>query len=592
MAESFPKIGIRPVVDARRGGVRESLDGQATALARAAARLLEDNLRYPDGRPVRCIVTDTIGGAAEAARAADTFAREGVGVSLSVTPCWCYGAETIDMDPLTPKAIWGFNGTERPGAVYLAAALAAHNQKGLPAFGIYGRDVQDAGDTFIPDDVRRKLLTFGKAGLATAMMRGKSYLSVGGVSMGIAGSIVDPGLFERYLGMRVEPVDMVEILRRIDRRIYDEDEYRKALDWVKRNFGEGRDTNPPVLQASRQAKDAEWEFVVKTAVILRDLMVGNLKLADMGYGEEAEGHNAIAGGFQGQRQWTDHYPCTDFAETMLNTSFDWNGPRRPLVLATENDSLNAVAMLFGHLLTGASQLFADVRTYWSPDAVARVTGTRLEGVASGGVIHLMNSGPAALDATGQETLPGGDPVMKPFWELGDDDVKRCVQAVKWHPAVRGYFRAGGFSVCFVTRGGMPVTMSRLNLVDGVGPVLQLAEGYTVDLPGDVSARLIERTDPTWPTTWFVPNLSGSGAFRDVYSVMSNWGANHAAVAYGHIGPELMALASTLRIPVTMHNVAEDRILRPSVWGAFGSPTSVDADFRACRTYGPLYGRRD
>jgi L-fucose isomerase len=484
--------------------------------------------------------------------------------------------------------VWGFNGTERPGAVYLAAVLAAHNQKGLPAFGIYGRDVQDAGDPTIPDDVQEKLLRFARAGLAIATMRGKSYLSMGGVSMGIAGSIVDHGLFESYLGMRVEPIDMSEFIRRIDEGIYDPEEYARALAWVKENCAEGREYNAPVDQRSRAQKDGDWEFVVKMAMIARDLMVGNPRLAELGFGEEALGHNAIASGFQGQRQWTDHFPNGDFLEATLNSSFDWNGIREAFVVATENDCLNGICMLFGHLLTNTAQVFADVRTYWSPEAVKRVTGHTLAGRAAGGIIHLINSGAASLDATGKQRIDG-KPAMKPFWEITEAEAAACQAATTWYPANTGYFRGGGYSSGFLTEGGMPMTMSRLNLVKGLGPVLQLAEGYTVDLPADVHETLNERTDPTWPTHWFVPNLTGSGPFRDVYSVMNNWGANHGALSYGHIGADLITLASKLRIPVCMHNVPEEQIYRPSAWTAFGAQEPMGADFRACANFGPLYG---
>jgi L-fucose isomerase len=587
----MPKIGIRPTIDGRRRGVRESLEEQTMNMAKAVAKFLEENVRHYNGMPVECVIADTcIGGVAEAAQAAEKFAREGVGVSITVTPCWCYGSETMDMDPFIPKAIWGFNGTERPGAVYLAAVLAAHNQKGLPAFGIYGRDVQDAGDTTIPDDVKEKLLRFTKAALAVANMRGKSYLSMGGVSMGIAGSMVDPDFFESYLGMRVEYIDETEFIRRIEEGIYDKEEFERALRWVKANCKEGPDNNPPEMQVSREKKDKDWEMVIKMTMIARDLMVGNPKLAEMGFEEEALGHNAIVAGFQGQRQWTDHFPNGDFMETILNSSFDWNGIRQPYILATENDSLNGVAMLFGHLLTGTAQVFADVRTYWSPEAVKRVTGKELTGLAANGVIHLINSGSAALDGTGQQTKDG-KPAIKPFWEVTPEEVARCLDATQFRYANLGYFRGGGFSTDFTTRGGMPVTMSRINIVKGLGPVLQLAEGYTVELPEDVHDILDKRTDPTWPTTWFVPILTGKGAFKDVYTVMNNWGANHAAVCYGHIGAELITLASMLRIPVCMHNVPEDRIFRPSAWNAFGTNDLEGADYRACAAFGPLYGRK-
>lgn len=584
----LPKVGIRPVIDGREEGVRESLEVQTMNMAKNAAKLIEENLRFPGGEKVECVIADsTIGGVAEAAMCADKFEREGVGVSLTVTPAWCYGTEVMDANPSVPKAVWGFNGTERPGAVYLAAALAGYTQKGLPAFGIYGRDVQDAGDENIPDDVKEKILRFVKSALAVAQMKGKTYLSLGYTSMGIAGSMVNPDFFQDYLGMRTEFVDMTEVKRRIDEEIYDKEEYNKALKWTKENCIEGDDYNSPDKVVDRERKDWEWEIVVKMTLIFRDLMIGNSKLKDAGFGEEALGRNAIAGGFQGQRQWTDYYPNGDFSEAMLNTSFDWNGIREAFVFATENDSLNAVPMLFGHLLTNTAQIFSDVRTYWSPEAVKRVTGKELTGLAKYGIIHLINSGPTTLDATAQQKDESGNPVMKPFWEITEDDVKRCLENTRFCPAEREYFRGGGYSSQFKTAGQMPVTMSRVNLVKGLGPVLQIAEGFTVELENDVHKILDERTNPTWPTTWFVPKLTGSGAFKDVYSVMANWGANHGAISYGHIGADLITLASILRIPVCMHNVDEDKLFRPSAWSAFGEGKE-GSDYRACETFGPLY----
>ena len=536
-------------------------------------------------------IADTcIGGVAEAADCAEKFAREGVGVSLTVTPCWCYGTEVMDTDPLFPKAVWGFNGTERPGAVYLAAALAGYSQKGLPAFSIYGKNVQDSDDTTIPDDVKEKLLRFAKAGLAVAEMKGKSYLSLGGVSMGIAGSIVNQDFLLDYLGMRSESVDMSEFVRRMNEKIYDEEEYKNALSWVKENCKEGEDTNDAAKQSSRERKDEEWEMVVKMALITRDLMIGNPKLKKIDRDEEALGHNAIASGFQGQRQWTDHFPNGDFLEAILNSSFDWNGIREAYVVATENDFLNGISMLFGHLLTDTAQIFSDVRTFWSPDAVKRVTGKTLTGKAQNGIIHLINSGSTTLDGTGQQS-DNSKPVMKPFWEITPEEAGKCLDATKWCQAELEYFRGGGFSSQFLSKGEMPVTMSRLNLVKGIGPVLQIAEGYTVDIPDDVHEILNRRTNPTWPTTWFAPILTGEGPFKDVYSVMANWGANHGAISYGHIGDKLITLASMLRIPVNMHNVAEDRIFRPSAWSAFGTKNLEGADFRACENFGPLYGKK-
>ena len=585
----LPKIGIRPTIDGRRQGVRESLEEQTMSMARAVAELLTTNLRHPNGQPVECIIADTtIGGVAEAAACAEKFARAGVGLSITVTPCWCYGSETMDMDPLIPKAVWGFNGTERPGAVYLAAVLAAHNQKGLPAFSIYGQDVQDGGDTNIPDDVKEKLLRFARAGIAVATMQGKSYVAFGAVSMGIVGSSVDNDFFESYLGMRVETVDMTEFLRRMDQGIYDPEEFQRAMTWVKENCKEGQEYNPPEKQRSREQKDRDWETVVKMTLIARDVMSGNARLSELGFGEEALGRNAILSGFQGQRQWTDYQPNGDFLEAILNTSFDWDGHRQPYLVATENDSLNGATMLLGHLLTNTAQIFADVRTYWSPAAVKRVTGHALSGRASNGIIHLINSGACTLDATGWHEIDG-QPAIKPWWEVTPEEAKKCFDATTWYPAITEYFRGGGYSSNFLTRGNMPVTMSRLNLVKGIGPVLQTAEGWTVDLPEDVHHTLDERTNPTWPTHWFVPNLTGQGAFRDVYSVMANWGANHGALSYGHIGSDLISLASMLRIPVCMHNVPEEKIFRPSTWSAFGANDYTGADYRACANFGALYG---
>ncbi|MBB6635897.1 L-fucose isomerase [Cohnella thailandensis] len=585
----FPKIGIRPIID-RRKLVKAATKDMTMELARAAAKLLSETLRYPDGSPAECVVNDVcISGFKEASQCADRFAKEGVGVIVTVASGWCYPLETMETNAQLPHAVWGFNGTERPGAVYMGALHAAHNQKGLPIFKIYGKHVQDLDDRSIPEDVQAKLLQFGRAGLAAALLRGKSYLSIGSVSMGIAGCIVDDSFYQRYLGMKNAYVDMTEVTRRIERGIYDEKEFRIALAWVKEKCRIGPDPNPAELVIPDEKKERNWETVVKMALIVRDLMIGNPKLAERGYEEEAYGYNAIASGFQGQREWTDHFPSADFLEAVLNSSFDWNGVREPYIVATENDNLNAVTMLFQHYLTNTAQIFADVRTYWSPEAVERVTGHRLEGRAAGGILHLINSGPAALDGTG-EMMRDGQPAMKPHWEIGEEEVERCLAATSWRPTYMDQFAGGGHSTDYLTKGGMPVTMARVNLVEGIGPVLQLAEGYTVELPEDVHAKLDERTTPTWPTTWFVPNLvPGDPVFDDAYSVMEAWGSNHCVVSYGHIGADLITLASILRIPVNMHNVGSKRLFRPSAWSAFGTKDAESADFRACAAYGPLYG---
>lgn len=588
---AYPVIGIRPTIDGRRGElkVRESLEEQTMNMARSAAKLFEDNLRYSNGEPVKVVIADTtIGRVGEAAACAEKFKKEGVDITLTVTPCWCYGAETMDMDPLTIKGVWGFNGTERPGAVYLASVLATHTQKGRPAFGIYGHDVQNADDKEIPEDVKEKLLRFGRAAVAVASMRGKSYLQIGSICMGIGGSIIDPEFIEEYLGMRVESVDEVEVIRRMERGIYDKAEFEKALAWTKAKCREGFDKNPESLQKTRQEKDADWEFVVKMMVIIKDLMNGNENLPE-GCEEEKVGHNAIAAGFQGQRQWTDFYPNCDFPEALLNTSFDWDGAREPYILATENDVLNGIGMLFMKLLTNRAQIFADVRTYWSPEAIKKATGHDIEGKAkdSDGIIHLINSGAACLDACGLAKDEQGNAVMKEWWNVTEEDQEAILNATTWNPADLGYFRGGGYSSRFITEEQMPVTMIRLNLVKGLGPTLQIAEGWTVKLPEEVSDILWKRTDYTWPCTWFAPRCTGKGAFKTAYDVMNNWGANHGAISYGHIGADLITLCSMLRIPVSMHNVDEDKIFRPSAWNAFGMDKEGQ-DYRACAAYGPMY----
>ena len=589
MKQVYPKIGIRPIIDGRRRGIRESLEETTMNLAISVETLYREHLRYPDGSPVECVIADTcIGGVKEAALCAEKFEKENVGLSLSVTPCWCYGSETMDMNPLIPKAVWGFNGTERPGAVYLAAVLAAHNQKGLPAFGIYGHDVQDMGDTKIPDDVQEKLLRFARAGLAVAHMRGKSYLAIGSVCMGIGGSMVNPEFLQEYLGMRTEYVDSSEIIRRVEQEIYDKEEFKKAINWVDKNCkpNELADHNPEHLIRSREQKDADWEYVVKMTLIMRDLMIGNKKLDEMGFKEEAMGHNAISGGFQGQRQWTDFLPNGDFSEAILNSSFDWNGIRAPFTFATENDHLNAVSMLFGNLLTNTAQIFADVRTYWSPEAIERVSGWKPEGMLKDGAIHLINSGACTLDGTGEQTKEG-EPVMKPHWEITEEEVDAMLKATRWGPSSLEYFRGGGYSSKLLTKAGMPVTMCRLNLVKGLGPVLQIAEGWTARFPDEVFKIIDNRTDKTWPSTFFVPRVTGQGRFTDIYSVMNYWGSNHGAISYGHIGADLITLASALSIPVNMHNVDDNKVFRPSAWATFGSDNE-GADYRACAAYGPLY----
>lgn len=591
-----PKIGIRPIIDGRWGGVRESLEEQTMGMATAAAALIEENLCYQDGTPAQCVIgCTTIGGGAEAAKVAAQFEKENVVATLSVTPCWCYGSETMDLDPKTIKAVWGFNGTERPGAVYLAAAMAAHAQRGLPAFSIYGREVQDADQTAIPDDVAEKILRFARCALAIGQMRNKAYVNIGGVAMGIAGSFCDADFMQKYLGLRAEWVDLTEVLRRITLGIYDADEYQKALSWIHENCKEGFDKNegktlPDIIKRSKVVPaDKDWEFIAKFTLIIKDILMGNPKLKELGWDEESLGRNGIAGGFQGQRMWTDWLPNGDFTEAIMASGFDWNGKKAPFAFATENDTLNGISMLFATLLTGKAPCFHDVRTYWSSDSVERVTGQPLTGKAKDGIIHLINSGATALDGTGAAKDEDGNGTMKQWWKLTDADIRACLSATDWCRADYGYFRGGGFSSHFKTGAEMPVTMLRLNLIDGVGPTLQIAEGYTVVLPDEIHKTLDQRTDPTWPTTWFAPRLTGNGAFCDVYSVMANWGANHGVTVHGHVGADLITLASMLRIPVSLHNVPDEKIYRPQAWAGFGAGNDPTAtDYRACKEYGPLY----
>ena len=591
----YPKIGIRPTIDGRWGGVRESLEQQTMTMAQNAAKLISDTLRYPDGTPVQCVISDTtIGGGAEAAACAEQFSSQNVTATLTVTPCWCYGTETFDMDPSTTKAVWGFNGTERPGAVYLAAVLSAHAQRGLPAFSIYGHEVQDASDVSIPADVAEKILRFARCAVAVGWMKNKAYVNIGAVAMGIGGSYCDASVLQKYFGMRAEWVDEVEILRRMTIGIYDEAEYDKALAWVKANCREGFDKNAPksfpavITKSKVIPPEKDWEFIVKMTLIMRDILYGNKKLDDMGWHEEALGRNAVAGGFQGQRQWTDWLPNADFSEAILASTFDWNGRKMPTPFATENDTCNGIAMLLGTLVSHTAPCFHDVRTYWSPEACERVTGHRPDGVAKDGFIHLINSGATALDGSGAAKNTSGEGCMKAFWEMTDEDVAACLEATDWCRADYEYFRGGGFSSHFRCRAEMPVTMLRFNIVEGIGPMLQICEGYTADLPDEIHTVIDRRTDPTWPTTWFCPRLTGKGAFADVYSVMANWGANHGVTVYGHVGADLITLAAMLRIPVAMHNVPEKQVYRPHAWGAYGTQDMQAADYAACRQYGPLY----
>lgn len=591
----YPKIGIRPVIDGRWGGVRESLENQTMGMAQGAAKLIGENLKYPDGTPVQCVIgCTTIGGGAEAAAVADQFATENVVATLSVTPCWCYGTETFDMDPKTIKAVWGFNGTERPGAVYLAAVMAAHAQRGLPAFSIYGHDVQDAADTTIPADVAEKILRFARCAVAAGWMKNKAYVNFGGVAMGIAGSYCDASVMQKYFGIRAEWVDLTELLRRITLGIYDQNELDKALKWVKANCKEGFDKNAgkhlaDIIKKSKVVPaDKDWEFITKMTIVMRDILYGNKKLEEMGWHEEALGKNAVLGGFQGQRNWTDWLPNADFTESIMASTFDWNGKKQPTAFATENDTCNGVAMLLGTLVTHTAPCFHDVRTYWSPEACERVTGMKPTGVAENGFIHLINSGATALDGSGACKNENGEGVMKPFWEMKESDIQACLKATDWCRADYEYFRGGGFSSHFRCAAQMPITMLRFNIVEGIGPVLQIAEGWTVDLPDQIHNTIDRRTDRTWPTTWFAPRLTGAGAFTDVYSVMANWGANHGVTVYGHAGADLLTLASMLRIPVTMHNVPEEKVYRPHAWASFGTQDKQAADYAACKQYGPLY----
>lgn len=592
------RIGIRPIIDGRWGGVREALEEQTMKMAKNAKKLIEENIRYADGTPAEVVISPcTIGGGKEAAVCEDFFATQNVVATLSVTPCWCYGSETMDLNPLTIKAVWGLNATERPGAVYLAAVMAVHNQRNLPAFAIYGKDVQEANDYKIPEDVKEKILRFSRCALAVGQMRNKAYVALGSVCMGIGGSFLDPQFMQDYFGIRAEWVDMIEIIRRVEKDIYDKDEFEKALSWAKKYCKIDRDRNLKEWESTLEVADTKeeqqkkFEFTVKMTLIIRDIMLGNDKLNDIGWHEEALGRNAIAGGFQGQRQWTDFMPNADFSESILNTTFDWNGNREPFILATENDVLNGMSMLLMKLITGRAAVFSDVRTYWSPAALERVSGYKPTGKAKNGFMHLINSGASALDGNGCAKDSLGNPVMKSWWDVTEKDQKEMLTNTLWAPSNKGYFRGGGFSSKFSTDVEMPVTMIRINMIGNM-PTLQIAEGWTVNIPKEVTLQLWERTDPTWPCTWFAPRINeNDNAFKSVYDVMANWGANHGAWTYGHLGKDLITLASMLRIPVSMHNVEDKDIYRPHAWSGFGTKDLEGADFRACNQYGPIYGKR-
>jgi len=584
----LPVIGIRAVIDPRRK-VYNRTYGQTQDMASSVADYLSDHVKYPNSLPLKCVVYQKcVSNIVEAQECSDYFKHLNVGAVITVATGWCYPLETMLLDAGIPHAVWGFNGTERPGAVFLAALTAACNLKGLPMFKIYGKEVREKDDKRIPEDVGRKLLSFTRAALAASLMKGKSYLSLGTVSMGISGCISDELFFQQYLGMRISYVDMSEIQRRMNKGIYDPEELSKAIEWFSNNCKEGVDYNDPSLMHTKEQKAEDARDSIKLAIIVKDMMKGNQKLQDMGYEEEAAGYGAVAGGFQGQRAWTDQNANGDFMEAILNSTFDWNGRREPIVIATENDSSNAVSMLFGYLLTHTPQIFCDVRTYWSPETVKRITGEELEGRAKGGMIHLLNSGAAALEGSGCLTKDG-KPVIKPYWEMTEDDIKSCLQSTRWSPAMLDQFLAGGFSSTYSTKGEMPVTITRLNMVYGIGPVLQIAEGYTYEASPNIHMNLLGRTDPTWPSTWFVPNtIPGDAAYNDVYSVMESWGANHCSMSYGHIGSELITLASMLRIPVTMHNVETNNLFRPALWKAYGTKELEAADRYACAALGPLY----
>ncbi len=582
---TYPKIGIRPTIDGRENGVRESLEVQTMTMANTLKSHIENNYCYPDGTPVQVVVAEsTIGRYKEATDCEELFEKNNVCASITVTPCWCYGMEVIDLHPTRIKAVWGFNGTERPGAVFLNAVLSAHNQLGLPAFGIYGSEVMDNDRTDIPDDVIPKIDKFIKGALAVGQLKNKSYLQIGGVSMGIAGSLVDFSLFQKYFNMNVVQVDMIEIMRRIDEGIFNPNEFETARAWVSENCTEIPDINKEHLKLTDLEIEEGLDFVTKMTLIIKDMMHGNEWLRNNGYNEEGLGNNSIAGGFQGQRQWTDYLPNGDFSETILNSSFDWNGPKSPTILSTENDALNGITMLFGHLLTNTAQVFCDVRTYWSPEAIKNLGNFTIDENLEDGMLHLINSGSAALDGTGKMRDENGNPVIKPFYDVTDEDMKNCLQATKWPVANREYFRGGGFSTNYLSEGEIPFTMTRVNLVNGE-PSIQIIEGKSIEISNDLYNAINDRTDPTWPSTFFIPNENTP---LSTYEVMNNWGANHCVLTYGHVGDLFITLASMLRIPVSLHNIEEDRIYRPTMWTHYGTLDKTGSDFRTCEKLGPLY----
>lgn len=579
---SRAKIGIRMLVD-NRPALRAQQQQALFKLAEQVRLLLEGQVRYGDGVPAQCVIApQPVGCVRDAAAVSELFRAERVGAVINIARAWAYPAEVMEYDTQLPQAVWGFSGSNYPGTVFMGAAVATAAQRGCPLFKIYGRDIQAGQDLRVPEDVADKLVRFAQCALALATLRGKTYLAVGSMCMGIGASAVDHAFFQCYLGMRTQMVDTAEILRRMEQKIYDPQEYARARRWAKENCREMQDPNPCALQQPAPQKQVAWDDSVKLALILRDLMQGNPALARQGHPEEAQGCLALAASFQGQRHWTDWQVSSDFAEAVLNSSFDWDGPRRPVTVATENDALQAAAMLMGTLLTGTAQIFCDMRAYWSPQAVQAHFGT-VPPTAEKGFLYLTNSGPAPLDGT----LAAG--ATKPFWAMTAEDMEGCIQHTQWGADKRAVFAGGGFSTSYQAAGGVPMTMVGLSLVKGLGPVLQIIEGETIALQPDLADALTQCTDPTWMRLFFVPRLTQAGVCSSVYNIVESWASNHCTLCGGHRAKAFTTLASMLRIPVCLHNLPPRQLFRPAVWGLYGEPGSTEADFRACQNYGPLYG---
>ena len=590
----IPTIAITPVADGRPGAYEDN-QANTWGMVEKVHNLLSGRITLSDGTPVRFVVApEIVYGARTGALAQEYYIRQGVSANIWVSRSWAYSDELMSAcqgfgSSEWQQAAYGLNQTDRPGAVWLKAFTAAMDEKNRPIFAIYNPDLEDESGDLSPY-VAERLMRFARCAATVAEMRGKNYLSIGSVSMGIIGSDMRRNTFLHYLGMGTASVDMVAVKGRMDQGFYDHDELELAFNFMKRrfkfNFGEGQRPLTP---------DGLLRDCIKMTMIVRDLMHGNPVLAKASVGarqgfcadvERAQGYNAIAAGTQGQRQWTDLYPNFDMTESLLTSSFDWNGYRAPMIVATENDSKNAIGMLIANLLSGAPQLFADIRTNWTPESIKSATGVDVSKIAPLGLIDKRNSGAGALDYAldifstvkdgSQKTIQEVVQAIRAGKRIQQDLIKRAIEATTYEAAVLEYFAGDGLSSSFQTPGGVPLTAYRYNMVDNM-LTCSVVEGETVALPEDVISHISNVTNATWPESYWAPRDMSS------FEYMSRIGPNHDGNSFGLIGADMITINAMLRIPVDMHNVDKADIFRPTMWDRFGGD-----DFRACETLGPLY----